>query len=153
MRVGGLHAHPLHVQSCGARSSWEGWGNPPISTLPLCVLCGYVGHSQCPPTPSPFGCFHLRMYGLRMPNKYTYTVTKKTNTREGKMENEVLISKDDLLDRLYYETRHILRKKCRGKFWCFFLAYPTKCFEAMMITYHTLHNIYKCMTKVQIFIY
>ncbi len=26
------------------------------------------------------------------------------------MENEVLISKDDLLNRLYYETSHILRK-------------------------------------------
>jgi hypothetical protein len=29
-----------HVQSCGVRSSWEGRCNPPISTLPLCVLCG-----------------------------------------------------------------------------------------------------------------
>jgi hypothetical protein len=41
----GVHAHPVHyiyhhAQSCGVRSSWEGRYSPPISTLPLYVLCG-----------------------------------------------------------------------------------------------------------------
>ncbi len=45
---GGVHAHPPpanfqyiyhHKQSCGVRSSWEGRYTPPISTLPLHVLC------------------------------------------------------------------------------------------------------------------
>jgi hypothetical protein len=42
---GGVHAHPLHyiyhhVQSCGVRSLREGRYTHPVSTLPLCVLCG-----------------------------------------------------------------------------------------------------------------
>ncbi len=43
----GVHAHSTvfhsvfhYVQSCRVRSSWEGRYTPPISTLPLNVLCG-----------------------------------------------------------------------------------------------------------------
>ncbi len=35
-----FHPNYRHVQSCGVRSSWEGRYTPPISTLPLYVLCG-----------------------------------------------------------------------------------------------------------------
>ncbi len=31
----------VHVKSCSVRSSWEGRYTPPISPLPLYVLCGY----------------------------------------------------------------------------------------------------------------
>ncbi len=57
VRVGGaLHAPPHsiyhHVQRCGVRSSWKGRHTPPISTLPLYVLCGYA--SSPPPHPPTF---------------------------------------------------------------------------------------------------
>ncbi len=47
MRVGSLctpspfHYIYHHIQSCSVRSSWEGRYTPPISPLPLYVLCGY----------------------------------------------------------------------------------------------------------------
>ncbi len=46
MRVG-VHAHLFHyiyhhVQSCSVCSSWEGRYIPPITTLPLYVLCDFL---------------------------------------------------------------------------------------------------------------
>jgi hypothetical protein len=44
-----------HVQSCGVRSSGGGGYTPPISTLPLYVLCApqYKPQIYCTATPTP----------------------------------------------------------------------------------------------------
>ncbi len=36
-----FHSNYHHIQSCSERSSWEGRYTPPISSLPLYVLCGF----------------------------------------------------------------------------------------------------------------
>ncbi len=53
----GVHAHPLSlylpspVQSCRLRSSWDGRSTPPISPLPIYVLCDchHNEHRLCRP--------------------------------------------------------------------------------------------------------
>ncbi len=48
-----FHCIYHHIQSCSVRSSWEGRYTPPISTLPLYLLCG-VDDRSTPVPPLPY---------------------------------------------------------------------------------------------------